>query len=530
MGIKEPVEFATETSLSHLRAVAQLQFDQLASLRATHATEAAEREALAAEVQAMAAEKATLVAEREALTLEMETLATENAALKARLAEMEARLGQQAKALYGKKSERKPRPLLPPKPPKQPQVGHGPREQGELEVVEITHELPPAGRLCPCCGGALRPLGEEAEVSELISATARAFVREVHRRLKYRCSCNGAVVTAPGPQRLLPGGRYSPAFAIEVAIGKYYDHLPLERQAHIMKRDGLKTDSQTLWDQLDALAAHLTPTYETILAHILAQPVIHADETRWPLLANGKTKENKLFQAWGLVAPDLVGYRILDSRGKAAAATVLGDFKGALMADGYTVYQSLAKDGGRFVVANCWAHVRRKFVECEENFPAEAGVALGMIGELYAIEREATPETRTALRDEHARAVVDGLMAWAQGLAVLPQSGIGKAVAYMLRLEQGLRRYLDDARVPIDNNRCERALRGVVLGRKNHVGSRSRRGTEVAAIMYTLMESARLAGVSPRGYMQAAVELALRSPGAVLLPAAYAAMIDSAPP
>ncbi|MEB3220544.1 MAG: transposase [Candidatus Sericytochromatia bacterium] len=472
------MEFATETSLSHLRAVAQLQFDQLVTLRATQAAEAAEREALAAEVQVMAAEKATLVAEREALTVEMETLATENAALKARLAEMEARLGQQAKALYGKKSERKPRPLPPPKPPKQPQIGHGPREQGELEVVEITHELPPEARLCPCCGGALRPLGEEAEASELISATARAFVREVHRRLKYRCSCNGVVVTAPGPQRLLPGGRYSPAFAIEVAIGKYYDHLPLERQAHIMKRDGLKTDSQTLWDQLDALAAHLAPTYEAILASILTQPVIHADETRWPLLANGKTKENKLFQAWGLVAPDLVGYRILDSRGKAAAATVLGNFKGVLMADGYTVYQSLAKDGvpsgrARWSTA-CW--------------PGP------------------------------------------QGLAVLPQSGIGKAVAYMLRLEPGLRRYLDDAHVPIDNNRCERALRGVVLGRKNHIGSRSRRGTEVAAIMYTLMESARLAGVSPRGYTQAAVELALRSPGAVLLPADYAAVIATAPP
>lgn len=113
---------------------------------------------------------------------------------------------------------------------------------------------------------------------------------------------------------------------------------------------------------------------------------------------------------------------------------------------------------------------------------------------------------------------------------MLPLSGIRKAVAYVLRLEQGLRRYLDDARVPIDNNRCEPALRGVVLARKNHIGSRSRRGTEVAATMYTLMESERLSEVSPRVYMQAAVELALRSPGAVMLPADHAAMIDPATP
>lgn len=508
MGIKEAVEFASETSLSHLRAVAQLQFDQLAELRTAHAAEMEQKVALTEEIAAMAAE---------------------NAALKAQLAEMQAQLALKNKALFGKTSERKPRAKPEPKA-KKPQTGHGPREQGGLETVEVTHELPPEKRVCPCCEGELVPLGGEAEVSELISATARAFVRELHRRLKYRCTCNGAVVTAPGPARLLPGGRYSAAFAIEVAIGKYYDHLPLERQAHIMKRDGLVTDSQTLWDQLDALAKHVTPTYEAILASILAEPAIHADETRWPLLANGKTKENKLFQAWGLVSPDLVGYRILDSRGKVAAASVLGDFAGVLMADGYTVYQSLANEHGRFVVANCWAHVRRKFVECEQNFPDEAGAALAMIRELYAAEREATPETRAAVRAEKARPVADRLMAWAKEVTVLPQSGIGKAIAYMLNLEPGLRRYLDDPRVPIDNNRCERALRGVVLGRKNHLGSRSRRGTEVAAIMYTLMESAKLAGVSPRAYLQAVAELAIRTPGAVLLPGSFAATLPAEPP
>jgi transposase len=123
-----------------------------------------------------------------------------------------------------------------------------------------------------------------------------------------------------------------------------------------MRRDGLRIDSQTLWDQLDALAVHLQPTYEAIIQEILSNPVIHADETRWELLANGKTKENKTFQAWGLVAPELVAYRILDSRGKEAAATVLRDYAGVVMADAYTVYQSLAAEKKTFVVANCWAH------------------------------------------------------------------------------------------------------------------------------------------------------------------------------
>ena len=523
-GIKGKVDFSRETSISHLRAVAQLQHDELERLREKRADEARALEELATAKDALA----TVNAE---LSTEVALLREANAALQAQMAEMQAKLKLQTKALFGGKSERKPRPKPAPKPPRAPQTGHGPREQAELETEEIAHDVPPEARTCPCCGGELHPLGDEAEVSELITVSARAFVRQIHKRLKYRCACNAAVVTAPGPQRLVPGGRYSPAFAIEVGIGKYHDHLPLERQAQIMRRDGLAIDSQTLWDQVEALAGHLTPTYEAIIAAILAEPVIHCDETRWPLLAGGKTKENKLFQAWGLVGAGMVAYRILDSRGKAAAASVLGDFSGVLLADGYTVYQSLANEHGRFVVANCWAHVRRKLVECQDNFPAEAEAGLGMIGELYAVEREATPETLATLRAERAAPVVDKLMAWGRAIqaGALPQSGIGKAVAYMLKLEAGLRRYLTNPRIPIDNNRLERALRGLALGRKNHYGSRSRRGTEVAAIMYTLMESAKLAEVSSRAYLQAIVELAIRTPGAVLMPGSFAAQLASAP-
>lgn len=122
-------------------------------------------------------------------------------------------------------------------------------------------------------------------------------------------------------------------------------------------------------------------------------------------------------------------------------------------------------------------------------------------------------------------------MAWAEEAkkSVLPRSGIGEAIGYMLNIRVGLERFLGDARVPIDNNACERALRGVVLGRKNHYGSRSRRGTEVAAIIYTLMESAKLSGISPRDYLQAITELAIRSPGAVLTPGSFKAGLPPTP-
>jgi len=517
MGIVKRVDYSNEYSLPHLRAVAQAQEDAIVRLKA--------------QLGDVKTVNGDLVTANTTLTREVEELREVNAALSAELEKMKGALALQAKALFGPKSERKPRTKAIPTVSKVPQTGHGPRENPEIETEEVVHELPPDERKCPCCGRELRQMGDEGDVSDLITVTTRAFVRQLHRCLKYYCQCNEVVVTAPGPLRLVPGGRYSPTFAIEAAIAKYCDHLPLERQAHIMRRDGLRMDSQTLWDQIDALAKHLEPTYHAIIKAIQAEPIIHADETRWPLMANGKTKENKLFQAWALLSPDLVAYQILDSRGKQAASTVLGDFSGVLMADGYTVYSSLANEHGRFVVANCWAHVRRKLVEAEVNFPDEVSPALDWIAEMYEVEREATPDTLLQLRAERSGTAVDALMAWAttaKGTA-LPQSSLAKAAGYMLNLETGLRRYLTDARIRMDNNPCERALRGLALGRKNHYGSRSRRGSEVAAILYTLVESAKLANVPVRAYLQALTEQAIRTGQAVILPVDYARQLAEAP-
>jgi len=470
-----------------------------------------------------------------------QALQDENERLRERVAALEARLGEttalaeensvlaelvarQQHALFGKSTERRRTGASKEKAPPKEKSGHGPRPQPELPRVTVTHELAPDERVCACCGGELAAIKGLVETTELVSVTDQAYVLEIHESQKYRCACNEKVVTAPGPTtRLVPGGRYSAYFAIEVAMAKYADHLPLARQVHVMKRDGLRIDTQTLWDQLDLLADYLQGTYEAILREILSNPVIHADETRWLLMANGKTTENKTFQAWGLVAPELVAYRILDDRSKEAGKLVLDGYQGVVMADAYTVYQSLAAESDGFVVANCWAHVRRAFIGCQQNFPEHAGVAIDLIKDLYAVERAATPDTLAGLRQEKSRPIVDQIMDWARALRprILPRSGLGEALGYLLNQEAGLRRYLDDARIPIDNNPCERALRGVVLGRKNHYGSRSRRGTEVAAIMYTLMESAKLADVSPRAYLRAIVDLVMQKPNAVLTPASF---------
>jgi transposase len=442
-------------------------------------------------------------------------------------------LAHREHALFGASSEKRPHaPPAAPAAPPPPRRGHGPTPQPTLPRIDVVHELAEADRTCPACGGTLREMAGQTEDAEEITVVERRFVLLHHKRQKYRCRCNGCVETAPGPVRLTSrpdarGRRYSADFAIEVAINKYGDHLPLERQARIMRREGLAIDSQTLWDQLEAATTILQPTYEALRRHVLAAPVIGADETWWRLLHG---PEAKRWWAWSVTAEDAVTYSILESRSQEAARQVLNGYTGIVVADGYGAYDALARAGPRFTLAHCWAHVRRKFVEAEPHYPAPCGEALALIGQLYAVER-ACPRRptddaaraeglrlRATLRAEQSAPIVTELRAWAQQQRALPESSLGKAISYMLGLWSGLTRFLDDPRIPLDNNATERGLRGMVVGRKNHYGSRSKRGTEVAALFYSLIESAKLCGVEPKAYLLRALRAALTTPGTVTLP------------
>ena len=216
-----------------------------------------------------------------------------------------------------------------------------------------------------------------------------------------------------------------------------------------------------------------------------------------------------------------------------AAQALLGDYRGVVMCDGYGAYSSLedrhkafaALQGKEsFALAHCWAHVRRKLIEAEKAYP-QATVALEWIRELYAVERQARekagadlPRELAALREQVSRPIVEKLRGWLLETRALSESLLGKAIHYADGLWPGLVRFLDDPRIPLDNNGTERALRGVVIGRKNHYGSRSRRGTEVAALFYSLLESAKLSGVEPASYLAEATRRAIAHPGTVTLP------------
>jgi hypothetical protein len=233
------------------------------------------------------------------------------------------------------------------------------------------------------------------------------------------------------------------------------------------------------------------------------------------MMGEKKPEANKLWQVWTAATPDAVYYRIQDSRGTDAAEAMLGGFAGIVMCDGYKVYSNLAKRQPGLILAHCWAHIRREYKAIEDFFPKPIAEVLALVDELFAIERlcPQAPEghaLRRQLRAERSRPIVAKIQQWALSVETLPASGLAKAIAYMGGLWTGLCRFLDDPRIPLDNNLAERENRRPVLGRKNHYGSRSLRGTEVAALFYSLCESACLNGLDPQAYLEHAACCALR--------------------
>lgn len=445
--------------------------------------------------------------------------------LELKLAELEGQLAKRNQMLFGEKSEKRGKaPNSTSEEAKQ--CGHGRKEQPELETVVVEIGLPFAIQtesgvqpvepvVCEHCHKAVAEWPGQFEESEEIDVVARQFVLKKIQRKKACCECHRTIITAPCPPKLFEGARYSIDFALCVVVSKYLDHQPLERQVRIMRREGLEVESQTLWDYTWAVAQLLRPVHARLLTYLLTKPALGADETWWRMMAaKGKRAggEGKDWWMWSVCADDAVYYQLRDSRSAKVAEELLAHYEGTVMCDGYSAYGAAEKAGG-FKLAHCWSHVRRKFFELEEK-SAEAEQLLDYIDELFAID--VMPPTgppgndlRKRLRDERSAPIIKKIEHWALEVRALPQSPLRKAVEYMGNLWPGLTRFLGDPNIPLSNNHTERALRGPVIGRKNFYGSRSKRGAEAAAILYSLCESAKLAGVEPNAYLRRAVLAAL---------------------
>lgn len=395
-----------------------------------------------------------------------------------------------------------------------PREKSGPTEQPKLPHVECMFELDKPDCTCPSCGGELRAMAGQFEESEMIDVVEVSYRVVKVKQQKYTCRCGGAVETALGPERSVRGGRYSLDFAVKVAIDKYLDHLPLARQERIIRRHGLEVTTQTLWDQIDALARRVKPSDVALLRYALSQPVIGLDQTSWGRL-DGKL--DKPWQMWCITAPGVVCHRIRDDKGKDTFKDLVGSYRGVIVCDALKTHEAGARGSPAITLAGCFAHVFRKFEEAEPDHP-EANLALGWIGELYEIDERAGNDLarKLELRRSESVAVLAKLKTWLWSQATLQSLSIGKAAAYTIANWDRLTRFVDNALVPLDNNGTERGIRGPVVGRKNHYGSKSKRGTEAAATLYTLIETAKLHNVDPARYLREAVRAADR--GEALLP------------
>jgi transposase len=366
---------------------------------------------------------------------------------------------------------------------------------------------------CPDCGGAVRVLGEDK--SEVLEYVPGHFKVIEHVRPKVSCRVCEAIHQAPTATLPIERGRPGPGLLARVLIGKYCDHLPLYRQADIYARDGVALSRSTLAGWVGRAAFELRPLVEAVAAHVLAADKIHGDDTTVPVLApgTGKTATGRLWtyvrddRPFAGEAPPAVFYCYSPDRKGIHPHQHLAGFRGILQADGYAGFGELYRSGTVSEVA-CWAHVRRKFFDIHKaNGAPLALAALNRIGALYAIEEEARglpPDIRRAIRLSRAGPLLDNLKAWfAASLArISGKSELAGAIRYASSRWIQLTRYRDDGRLEIDNNAAERAIRALVLGRKNWLFAGSDDGGERAAAIYTLIETAKLYHIDPEAWLR----------------------------
>jgi transposase len=424
-------------------------------------------------------------------------------------------------------------------PPK-PKKGKRKIDTSALAREDRLHELPESERVCPVTGALLVAVGEK--VFEEIDHRRAHFVLIRHRHVVYGLPPEVAEerqiepVVTPLPPRAIEGCIASASLIAWLMVQKFANHLPLYRQEKICERDGLRIARQTLCDWQLRGAEALAPLVDCMLGKIRAGPVMQLDDTPVKCQA-GKGQPNYQAYLWTFVNPEVgsVVYRFTPGRAGELIAREIGDFSGYLVGDGYSGNGAGAKAApGEIQLAGCWAHTIRKFRDARSESAKVAKLFESDIRQLYRIEKEADKDglddaQRLALRKAKSDPVLaDSLFPRAERmLDDFGESGdMGKAINYLLNQREPLSRFLEDARIPLDNNSCERAIRPIAIGRRNWLFAGSERGGRAAAIAYSIIESCRRAAVDPQAYIaDVLVRVASHPMSRIeeLLPAAWAA-------
>lgn len=502
------------------------------------------------QVAQLLADNTRLLADNTHLKAQLQEVLTHVGQLRGTIEKQQDHIAKLVKMTFGRKSERVEGPTLfddlpnepvtPPVAPVTPEPdvlvpkrkGHGrkpnpaslPRRREELDLSD-------AEKVCPCCAGVRIKIGET--IRERLDYTPSSiFVREIAQQT-YACrSCEKAArdpqITAQAfPPEPVPKSGVGAGLLAQVIVSKCVDHLPLYRQESIFARQGWPVSRTRLCDLVAASATLLDPVYRAMIVRLKDSFAIHADESPVQLLQPRRTA-----YAWLFLGDAANPYTLFDftpGRGEEYPAAFLKGYSGFVHADGYAGYNCVHGSGARHL--GCWAHVRRKFIEAQENNPAKASEALAYIRTLYAIEKEIvdgklTSDLVVSLRQTRAGPILRKFGEWLKNeqRTVLPKSLFGQAVSYACNQWPTLGRYLDDARFAIDNNVAERAVRPLAIGRKNWLFVGGDGGLASAAVLMSLCASAKRHGLNPWAYLTDVLTQLAAKPADVtnLLPDAWA--------
>ena len=347
---------------------------------------------------------------------------------------------------------------------------------------------------------------------------AKVEVEEHHVGV-YSSKTDDRMVKAPHPKKLLPGSLVSPSLAAAVLNGKYVNAVPLYRLEKEFERYGLAITRQNMANWAIRLGEScFGPLYDYLHTLLYRYPVIQADET--PVLVNkdGRPAGSKswmwVYRSGCLYQKEqVILYEYQKTRNASHPRKFLKDYNGICVTDGYQVYHTLEKEKEDLKIAGCWVHCRRKFAEALEVIPKELrkqSVLDLLMSQIRAIYREEgklsalSADERGEKRQLVVKPLVDAFFAYVkQNSGRVPKSGKAReAFTYALNQEPYLRVFLKNGNVPMDNNACERAIRGFCIGKKNWEMIDTVHGASASAIIYSISETAKANGLKPYEYFE----------------------------
>lgn len=403
---------------------------------------------------------------------------------------------------------------------RRPKTRPGLREMPDHLPRRTVVHTPQGGCDCQACGASLREIGQD--VSEVLDYEPGTFHVVRHVRPKLACACCRTITQALAPSRPVDRCLAGAGLLTHILVSKFADHVPLYRLCQIYGRDGIELGQSTITDWVGQAGWLLTPLAEAVGRYVLTAEKVHGDDT--PIRAlGGKGKKAHTGRLWVYVrddrpsgdkAPPAVWFQYSANRKGEHPRRHLKKFTGILQADAYSGYNALYKDkdqGGRIIEAGCWSHARRKFWDIHVKQHRLAGTlahqALVRIGEMFKVE--AVVNGRSALRRRRMRQtrtapVVAELKTWMKETVaqVSAKSPMALAIGYSLNNWSALTNFVGDGRIDAHNNTAERALRGVAIGRKNYLHVGSDAGGHTAAVIYTLLGTAKLNGINPQRYLR----------------------------